>query len=113
MIVSGTPDELKKLPAVNIDGQRRLEVVTSRTANALTWLQKQGFCTSSTIFGQSVHAVITSDVSDDELTRKMEANGFAGTELRQIAPSLEDVFVTLTEQAALAREAASATKASA
>ena len=113
MIVTGTPEELKKLPAVNLDGQRRLEVETSRTANALSWLQKQGFCTSSTIFGQSVHAVITNDVSDDELTRKMEANGFAGTTLRHIAPSLEDVFVTLTEQAALAREAANGAKVSA
>jgi hypothetical protein len=46
-----------------------------------------------------VHATIDRDVSNDELAARLAAAGFAGVELRQTAPSLEDVFVTLTEEA--------------
>jgi ABC-type multidrug transport system ATPase subunit len=106
MIVTGTPDALKRLPEVNHPHKRRLEVETARTANALAWLQAQPFCESATIFGQSVHAVIDQEVGDEDLVRAMGKAGFADVSLRAIAPSLEDVFVTLTERAAKAREAA-------
>ncbi len=108
MIVSGTPDSLKKLPSVNNAAERRLEVVTLRAANALTWLQAQSFCLGATIFGQSVHALIEARLSDEDVTDAMGAAGFADVALRTIAPSLEDVFVTLTEQAAAARGEAEA-----
>jgi ABC-type multidrug transport system ATPase subunit len=104
MIVSGTPDALKSLPAVNHPGERRLEVETVRTANALTWLQAQPFCESATIFGQAVHAVIDAKLTDDDLSHAMGRAGFSDVSLRAIAPSLEDVFVTLTEQEAAARD---------
>ena len=71
----------------------------SSTALALSWLQRQGFCPSATIFGQAVHAVIERKVSDGELGARLAAAGFDGAHLREISPTLEDVFVTLTEQA--------------
>ncbi len=39
MMVSGTPDALKQLPAVNRAGTRRIEIETVDTARALTWLR--------------------------------------------------------------------------
>jgi ABC-type multidrug transport system ATPase subunit len=102
MIVNGTPEQLKSLPAVNAAGSRRVEVDTPRTASALAWIQAQSFCESATIFGQCVHAVVDAKLSDEELTRTMDRAGFRAN-VRDIAPSLEDVFVTLTEQAAAAR----------
>jgi len=104
MIISGTPDSLKHIAAVNRPGQRRLEVETARTASALSWLQQQPFCPSATIFGQSVHAVIDAQISDEELARVMSKAGYSEVKLREISASLEDVFVTLTEQEAAARE---------
>ncbi len=102
MIVSGSPDELKKLPAVNPPGLRRVEIESSRTANALAWLQKQPFCRGATIFGQAVHAIIEARVADDAIVAEMTGAGFRAI-VRDIGPSLEDVFVTLTEQEAAAR----------
>jgi ABC-type multidrug transport system ATPase subunit len=108
LLVTGTPDYLKSLPAVNPPDARRLEIETHGTARALSWLQREPFCKGATIFGQAVHALIERNVSDAELTDRLEKSGFSGAYLREIAPSLEDVFVTLTEQAAAARRAGTA-----
>ncbi|MGO9837916.1 MAG: ATP-binding cassette domain-containing protein [Polyangiaceae bacterium] len=101
MIVSGTPEELKKLPAVNRPGFRRVEIEThGEPALALRFVQSQDYVTSATIFGQSVHAVVLERVPDDDLVRRLRHAGLATASVRGIEPSLEDVFVTLTEQAA-------------
>jgi ABC-type multidrug transport system ATPase subunit len=104
MIVTGTPRVLKALPAVNHPGQRRVEVEVSRPAPALAWLQAMPFCESATIFGHSVHAVVDAKMTFEDLVKELATAGFAGARLREIEPSLEDVFVTLTEQEAALRE---------
>jgi ABC-type multidrug transport system ATPase subunit len=103
LLVSGTPDQLKALPAVNKPHMRRLEIETPETARALAWLQTQPFCERATIFGQAVHAVLERQVTDDEVRDRLRQAGFERASFREIAPSLEDVFVTLTEEAAAAR----------
>ncbi|MEO6421009.1 MAG: ABC transporter ATP-binding protein, partial [Polyangiaceae bacterium] len=97
MIVSGTPDQLKALPAVNRHGFRRIEIEARRPAAALAWLQNQSFCQSATIFGQSVHAVVNAALEDDEIVDRFRTQGFSAIQIRGIAPSLEDVFVALTQ----------------
>ncbi len=103
MIVSGSPDDLKGHSSVNKAGMRRVEVTTIKTARALTWLQSQPFCSGATIFGQSVHAVLDAEMDDRKLDVKMREAGFDETSVREIAPSLEDVFVELTQEAAQER----------
>jgi ABC-type multidrug transport system ATPase subunit len=100
MIVSGTPDELKALDAVNRPALRRIEVTTVRTAQALRFLQQHKGCVSATIYGQSVHALVERDVSDDALLAELRERGYSDAFVRDIAPSLEDVFVELTQQSA-------------
>ena len=103
MIVSGTPHALKALPVVNRPGQRRLEVETGEPARAMLWVQQQDFAASATIFGTAIHAVVSATVRDEELIDRLHHAGFPNAAVRPIEPSLEDVFVTLTEQAAAAR----------
>jgi ABC-type multidrug transport system ATPase subunit len=103
LLVTGTPESLKALPDVNHPGARRVEVETAATARAMTWLREQDFCEGATVFGQAVHAVIDARVGDEELVARMERAGFPPASVRGITPSLEDVFVTLTERAAAAR----------
>ncbi|CAN5705747.1 ABC transporter ATP-binding protein [soil metagenome] len=98
MIVSGTPEQLKQHPAVNRPGQRRVEASTQKAAQALRFFKEYPACSGATIFGQSVHAVIASDVDDAELLRELQARGFGDAQVRRINPSLEDVFVELTEE---------------
>jgi ABC-type multidrug transport system ATPase subunit len=106
LLVTGTPDTLKELPAVNPPDSRRVEIETRDTARALSWLREQPFCRGATIFGQAVHAEIDRALSDGELLNRLHHAGFTRAESRPIAPSLEDVFVTLTERAAAERHEA-------
>jgi ABC-type multidrug transport system ATPase subunit len=104
MMVSGTPAALKALPAVNRAGTRRIEVEThAEPARALQWLRRQEFTESATIFGQAIHALVSDGVTDEDLGARLQQAGFPRATLRPIEPSLEDVFVALTEQAAAAR----------
>jgi ABC-type multidrug transport system ATPase subunit len=101
MIASGTPDALKALPAVNPSGARRVEVEAHvDPAHALLWMQSRGYVRSATLFGQSVHALVSTSVDDGALLADLHKAGFASASVRAIEPSLEDVFVALTEQAA-------------
>ena len=99
LLVTGTPDDLKALPAVNDPRYRRLEIETRQAARALSWLRGEHYCAGATIFGEAVHAVIDRSLSDADLAARLAAAGFTEVHLREITPSLEDVFVTLTEQA--------------
>ena len=62
----------------------------------------------ATNVGQAVPAVIDGDLTDGEVADRIAHAGFVGVHLREIAPSLEDVFVSLTERAAAARVEAGA-----
>lgn len=97
MIVSGTPDELKTLPSVTPEGTRRISVRTHRVAQALPWLRQEPFCTSATILGETVRAVILDGVGNDVVVDRLARHGF-DVEVREVEPSLEDVFVALTER---------------
>jgi ABC-type multidrug transport system ATPase subunit len=112
LLVTGTPDRLKEMPEVNVPGSRRLEIETpgGKSTRALTWLRGQPFCRSATVFGQAVHAEIDQRATDDDLVSQLHAAGFPST-LRPIVPSLEDVFVALTEKAARDRGAIQAVRA--
>jgi ABC-type multidrug transport system ATPase subunit len=100
MIVSGTPEQLKAMPEITPSGYRRLEVDTLDAARARVWLARQDFVTGATIFGQSVHTLVSNQVSDGELTGLLTQQGVRRPNIRPILPSLEDVFVALTEEEA-------------
>jgi hypothetical protein len=55
-----------------------------------------------------VHAVVDASISDPGIESAMHAAGFKEVTLREITASLEDVFVTLTEQEAALRGDATA-----
>jgi ABC-type multidrug transport system ATPase subunit len=111
LLVSGTPDVLKQRPEVNTPGTRRVEIETPGSTRALQWLRQQPYCKSATVFGQAVHAELDALIGDADLLRDLTTAGFPNASVRAIVPSLEDVFVALTERAARERGALQQVKA--
>lgn len=96
LIAFGTPDQLKGLPEVSPAGTKRIEIITTQTSNAFLLMKSRPYVRSSTIFGQAIHLLMDEQVSLEQVKKDLLDGGFGKTELRPIVPSLEDVFVTLT-----------------
>jgi ABC-type multidrug transport system ATPase subunit len=103
LLVTGTPEKLTERSDVTPPGTRRIELETPRPAPVLEWIRRQPWCRGATIFGQSVHAVVSQERPDAEVLREARDAGFEHAAIREVRASLEDVFVKLTEDAARAR----------
>jgi hypothetical protein len=100
MMATGRPDDVRTLPTVTPSGTRRVEVEAGSVAVALRTMRSLPYVREATIFGLGVHAVIEASVTDAQLYRDLDARGHAPESIRDIAPSLEDAFVSLTRSAA-------------
>ena len=98
LIVCGEPDELKQLRDVTPPGTRRLELEVSSPTTRLAELRRLNGVVDATLFGQTIHLLAANELTEAELLRQLHVQPNAAT-LRPIAPSLEDVFVTLTRAA--------------
>lgn len=99
LIVSGGPDELKKLRQVVGKGVRRYELVCRPLVRSFNTIKSIPYVQDATIFGQSLHVIIDETISYEQFKSDIIAKGVEFIEAREINPSLEDVFVTLTQKA--------------
>jgi len=97
LIVCGVPDDLKRLPPVNPPGTRRLDVTCDHVTVGLQAVRHLPGVRSATVFGQSMHLLVEDSVSEAALVNRLAEVGIQHPDIRPIAPSLEDVFVTLTK----------------
>jgi hypothetical protein len=51
---------------------------------------------AATVFGQSMHLLIEEGMPDETIRTELVKHNIPGVDIRPIAPSLEDVFVALT-----------------
>jgi ABC-type multidrug transport system ATPase subunit len=98
LIANGAPADLKILPDVNPPGSRRVEIIAPEITRVLRVVLGLRHVRNATVFGQSIHALIDSDLDLDDLTAQLARNAITLQELRPLKPSLEDVFVELTQQ---------------
>jgi ABC-type multidrug transport system ATPase subunit len=96
LIVCGEPDELKQLPEVSPAGTRRLDVTCDHVTTALQAMREMRGVRSATVFGQSMHLLVDENVRSADIEEKLKSVGITQTEIHEIGPSLEDVFVTLS-----------------
>jgi ABC-type multidrug transport system ATPase subunit len=100
LIVCGEPDDLKQLPPVNPPGARRLDVTCDHVTVGLQAVRHLPGVRSATVFGQSMHLLVENSVSETALVNRLAEVGIQHPDIRPIAPSLEDVFVTLSAEQA-------------
>jgi len=98
LIVCGEPDELKQMPEVNPPGTRRLDVTCDHVTTALQAMRQLDGVRNATVFGQSMHLLVDQKVKRAQIEQKLRTVGISHAEIHEIGPSLEDVFVTLSEK---------------
>ncbi|HWY27322.1 MAG TPA: ABC transporter ATP-binding protein [Candidatus Angelobacter sp.] len=108
LIADGTPEALKQLPDVQPEGTQRIEVMTPEVTRALRFARKIPGIRSATIFGESIHALVEDHFDVDDLRARLQKESIRVGEIRPLTPSLEDVFVELTEKHQALLEAARA-----
>lgn len=96
MIVQGKPEHLKRLPVVTPPGTVRYEVQVPNTAKQLQLLKSDPGVESVTQFGERLHILARSTMTDLELGRRI---GVSADAIHEVDANLEDVFVAMTEQA--------------
>jgi ABC-type multidrug transport system ATPase subunit len=97
LIVCGIPDDLKRLPEVNPPGTRRLDITCDHVTLGLQTIRREPGVLAATVFGQSMHLLVQKEMSEEWLRSRLQEAGIHNVDIRPIAPSLEDVFVTLTK----------------
>ena len=96
LVVCGEPDHLKQLPMVNPPGTKRIDVTCDHVTVGLQAVRRLPGVRTATVFGQSMHLLLDKGVSEEFIRAELAKAGIPHTDIRPIAPSLEDVFVALT-----------------
>jgi ABC-type multidrug transport system ATPase subunit/ABC-type multidrug transport system permease subunit len=100
ILVMGKPDELKALPEVTPAGTKRYAIEVHAPAEQLAKLRRVPAVLDATLFGESIHALVSEELSEWKLREQF----IDQATIRPIEPSLEDVFVTLTKNATNAQQ---------
>jgi ABC-type multidrug transport system ATPase subunit len=96
LVVCGEPDELKQLPAVNPPGTRRIDVTCDHVTVGLQAVRRLPGVRTATVFGQSMHLLVDEGMAEVLIRDELARHKIPHADIRPIAPSLEDVFVALT-----------------
>lgn len=92
LMVKGTPAQLKERPEVTPPGTRRVAILSEHPARTLAQLRQEKWALDATLVESEIHILLAADAPQE----KLQALG----RVRDIEPSLEDVFVALTRAAA-------------
>jgi ABC-type multidrug transport system ATPase subunit len=101
LAICGEPDELKRMPEVSPAGTRRLDITCEHVTTALQTMRGLPGVRSATVFGQSMHLLVDERISTAQIEEKLRSVGITKSEIHEIGPSLEDVFVALTDKLAV------------
>ena len=111
LLLLGKPNELKSLPEVTPPGTQRYELdVPDQAARHLQTLRATPGIRDATLFGDRFTCSPNRRLSTDDLRRSIGLSADADV-VREIGPTLEDVFVTLTGDAEKRRAAGEASAA--
>jgi ABC-type multidrug transport system ATPase subunit len=98
LVVCGEPGDLKQLPVVNPPGTKRLDVTCDHVTVGLQAVRRLPGVRTATVFGQSMHLLVDEGVAEQFIRGELAKVKITQADIRPIAPSLEDVFVALTNR---------------
>ena len=98
LVVCGEPDALKHMPVVNPPNTRRIDVTCDHVTVGLQAVRHLPGVCAATVFGQSMHLLVEKDMPEESIHAALARVNIPQPDIRPIAPSLEDVFVALTNE---------------
>jgi ABC transporter DrrB family efflux protein len=98
LLVLGQTSDLKMLPDVTPAGTHRYEIDVAHPAEKLSDLRSTPGIRDATLFGDQIHVLADDHWTPTGLSEKIGSEDEPAT-TREIEPTLEDVFVTLTYNA--------------
>jgi ABC-type multidrug transport system ATPase subunit len=104
LIACGSSQELRALDSITPDGYRRLEILCDPFMGGYRLLDEHTAVNSVTIFGNALHTIVSNAFSDMQLRRYLQEAGINVVHMAEMSPTLEDVFVSLTQLALAHRE---------
>lgn len=99
LIAYGTSTELRAMDLITPQGTRRMEISCDPLMKAYRLLGQMPEVLDVTIFGVKLHILVSNTFTTEVLVRFLQGQGIAVQHADVIEPSLEDVFVTLTQHA--------------
>ena len=90
LLATGTPDEIKKLMTGRI-----FSVRSSHSRQLVDPLRREPMAKSVNLFGAAIHLVASADAATGTIEELLTAKKLEYEEVREIQPSLEDIFVSL------------------
>ncbi|MBQ7501426.1 ABC transporter ATP-binding protein [bacterium] len=97
LMVQGTPQELKSLPEVCPPDTRRISIEVLEPSVSLKILKNAEGIIDATLVEGQLHVFMPRSLSSEAVAKKLIDSGVHITgEIKEINPSLEDVFVALT-----------------
>jgi ABC-type multidrug transport system ATPase subunit len=103
LVSCGKPADLKALPVVHPPQTRWLRLESPQSSRAYVLLRQTPGVLRATIFGEALHLLVEETLDAARLSAMLRAEGLSSTEPVAVEPSLEDVFVALTEEHAAER----------
>jgi drug efflux transport system permease protein/drug efflux transport system ATP-binding protein len=98
LLVLGDTTDLKSLPEVSPAGTHRLEFVLPCPTERLQRIRSTDGVLDATLFGDTIHLLVSDSLPQQSLIEQLDLEP-NDIQIRPIAPTLEDVFVTLTGNA--------------
>jgi ABC transporter DrrB family efflux protein len=98
LLAHGKPEDLKGLPAVTPADCQRYELRVPAPTERLGQLRRTAGVRDATLFGETVHVLLEDRLTPQALLARVGLPDSAA-DIREIPPSLEDVFVSLTQAA--------------
>ncbi len=98
LITCGDPAQLKELEIVHPPNTRWLRIDCDHSTRAYVLLRNAPGVRRATIYGQSLHLLVDADVANEQLVERLRGAGIGVARTLDVEPSLEDVFVSLTQK---------------
>jgi ABC-type multidrug transport system ATPase subunit/ABC-type multidrug transport system permease subunit len=103
LLLLGEPGELKKLPEVTPPGTQWYELEVPEPVQGLAALHHVDGVHDATLFGERIHVLADASLAREQLLAPIGVSAGQAA-IREIGPTLEDVFVSLTRNAEQRRQ---------